>query len=251
MVKPMVITYHPAKDTPARVEKRSPSPTPFKPSPAPPEQAGDTMAELPEEVEVKVTAPVSDEEAYAHRMVALEGEERSNGCAPTDILDPRMSFAPPLPGLQQGQDFMNHAGVNMYIAGHSDEEEVSPEEDSQDGPEAYETGDPITAIKVNLWRPVLESYEFFQFEVTKRLHLLSKTTEFFQFVHKHLVDELVIIESKFPQVHDWKRRTSVMFDFKRKNNVGTKPGKSTFRTSMAAPVSGLIRPGLLRLKRPP
>ena len=55
----------------------------------------------------------------------------------------------------------------------------------------------------------IESFQFPQFEVAKRLHLLSKTTEFFQFIHKHLVDEQVIVESKFRLVEDWKRKTSV------------------------------------------
>lgn len=110
--------------------------------------------------------------------------------------------------------------IDMYkeYDGVSDkEEEVSVQEVAI--PETHDTGDPITTIDIHLWRPVLESYEFFHFEDTKRLHLLSKTTEFFQFIHKHLVDEAVIIDSKFPHVPEWKRRTSIWLDWKGKNNV--------------------------------
>merc|ERR1719499_1850181 len=135
----------------------------------------------------------------------------------------RASVGPPLPNMKKDGD---HILLSMYKVeedGSSDEEDVEGYQDDDngimEGPDDYDTGDPITAIKVNLWRPVLESYEFFQFEVTKRLQLLSKTTEFFQFVHKHLVDEQVLIESKFPHIPDWKRRTSVIIDWKRKNNV--------------------------------
>lgn len=130
----------------------------------------------------------------------------------------------PLPAvLLNEDDDRKLVTVDMYKQqlNDSDQEEVvdSGDKDPLEGVEAQKMGDPITSINPGLWKPVLDSYEFFHFEDTKRLQLLSKTTEFFQFIHKHLVDETCIIDSKFPRVTEWRRRTSIWVDWKGKNNV--------------------------------
>jgi len=150
---------------------------------------------------------------------------------PSVVLTKRGSNLAPLPQLADHDEERQTVVVDMYKGlGDGESEEEEEQKSVQEDPSIHKaqnnkpndmqnTGDPITTINIHLWRPVLESYEFFHFEDTKRLHLLSKTTEFFQFIHKHLVDEAVIIDSKFPHVPEWKRRTSIWLDWKGKNNV--------------------------------
>lgn len=165
-------------------------------------------------------ADISPSPAIQKRISSLINGGASTPGVP---LTKRGSNVVPLPNIadHDHDEERRLVTVDMYKAddGASEKEEVESVPEDPEIPEAQKTGDPITEINIHLWRPVLESYEFFHFEDTKRLHLLSKTTEFFQFIHKHLVDEAVIIDSKFPPVPEWKRRTSIWLDWKGKNNV--------------------------------